>query len=166
MESPMRAALLQSVGKPLEVVDDVEIEDPRQGQVRVRVTHCGVCHSDLSIVDGAFPAPTPIVLGHEAAGVVDAVGPGVTGLAPGDRVVLTPVPPCGVCYGCLRGEPGTCVSILGMATSTHPDGRTGLSRKGEVVYRGVNLAAFSEYVVLPATGAVKVAADAPSKSSA
>ena len=157
----MRAALLQAAGQPLLVVDDVEIDDPRQGQVRVRVSHCGVCHSDLSIADGAFPAPTPIVLGHEAAGVVDAVGPGVTGVAPGDRVVLTPVPPCGVCYGCVRGEPGTCVSILGMATSAHPDGRTGLSRKGETVYRGVNLAAFSEYVVLPANGAVKVAADAP-----
>jgi Zn-dependent alcohol dehydrogenase len=157
----MRAALLQAVGKPLQVVDDVEIEDPRQGQVRVRVTHCGVCHSDLSIVDGAFPAPTPIVLGHEAAGVVDSVGPGVTGLAPGDRVVLTPVPPCGVCYGCVRGEPGVCVSIQGMLTNALPDGRTGLSRKGEIVYRGVNLGAFSEYVVLQATGAVKVAADAP-----
>jgi len=157
----MRAALLQAAGKPLELVDDVEIEDPRQGQLRVRVTHCGVCHSDLSIADGVFPTPTPIVLGHEAAGVVDAVGPGVDGLAPGDRVVLTPVPPCGVCYGCLRGEPGVCVSIQGMVTSALPDGRTGLSRKGEIVYRGVNLGAFAEYVVLPATGAVKVAADAP-----
>jgi S-(hydroxymethyl)glutathione dehydrogenase / alcohol dehydrogenase len=157
----MRAALLQAAGKPLEVVDDVEIEDPRQGQVRVRVTHCGLCHSDLSIADGVFPTPTPIVLGHEAAGIVDAVGPGVEGLASGDRVVLTPVPPCGVCYGCVRGEPGVCVSIQGMVTCAHPDGRTGLARKGERVYRGVNLGAFAEYVVLPATGAVKVAGDAP-----
>ncbi len=157
----MRAALLLAAGQPLLVVDDVEIEDPRQGQVRVRVSHCGVCHSDLSMADGAFPAPTPIVLGHEAAGVVDAVGPGVVGLAPGDHVVLTPAPPCGVCYGCVRGEPGTCVNILGMVTNALPDGRTGLSRKGEIVYRGVNLAAFSEYVVLPANGAVKVSPDAP-----
>jgi Zn-dependent alcohol dehydrogenase len=129
--------------------------------VRVRVTHCGVCHSDLSLVDGAFPAPTPIVLGHEAAGVVDALGPGVSDLSVGDRVVLTPVPPCGVCYGCLRGEPGVCVSIQGMMTSALPDGRTGLARKGEKVYRGVNLGAFAEYTVLPATGAVKVPADSP-----
>jgi len=157
----MRAALLQAVGTPLLVVDDVEIEDPRQGQVRVRVTHCGVCHSDLSIADGVFPAPTPMVLGHEAAGIVDAVGPGVDGLAAGDRVVLTPVPPCGVCYGCVRGEPGVCVSVQGMLTNALPDGRTGLSRKGEIVYRGVNLGAFAESVLLPATGAVKVAADAP-----
>ena len=81
----MRAALLRAAGQPFELVDDVEIDDPKTGEVRVRVSHCGVCHSDLSIADGSFPAPTPIVLGHEAAGVVDAVGPGVTGLAPGDR---------------------------------------------------------------------------------
>jgi len=157
----MRAALLQASGQPLELVDDVEIDDPKTGEVRVRVSHCGICHSDLSIADGAFPAPTPIILGHEAAGVVDAVGPGVAGLAPGDPVVLTPCPPCGRCYGCVRGEPGVCVNVQGMATSALPDGRTGLTRKGAIVYRGVNLAAFSEYVVLPATGAVKVAADAP-----
>ena len=100
----MRAALLETPGQPLAVVDDVEIEEPRAGQVRVKVAHCGICHSDLPIVDGSFPAPTPIVLGHEAAGVVDAVGPGVTNLVPGDPVVLTPCPPCGTCYWCVRGE--------------------------------------------------------------
>ena len=68
----MRAALLESLGTPLRVVDDVEIEEPRAGQVRVRVKHCGICHSDLSVVDGKFPVPTPVILGHEAAGVVDA----------------------------------------------------------------------------------------------
>ena len=157
----MRAALLEAPGRPFTLVDDVEVDDPKTGEVRVRVSHCGVCHSDLSIADGAFPAPTPIVLGHEAAGVVDAVGPGVTSLAKGDRVVLTPCPPCGRCYGCVRGEPGTCVNVLGMMTSALPDGRTALSRKGAVVYRGVNLAGFAEYAVLSETGAVKVAGDAP-----
>ena len=157
----MRAALLTTAGKPLELVDDVEIEKPGPGQVRVRVTHCGVCHSDLSVVDGAFPAPTPVVLGHEAAGVVDSLGPGVTGLAPGDPVVLTPCPPCGVCYGCVRGEPGTCANTQGLLTSTLPDGRTGLARKGGIVYRGVGLGAFSEFVLVPANGAIKVPKDAP-----
>ena len=83
----MRAALLETPGAPLQVVADVDIEDPRAGQVRVRVKHCGICHSDLSVVDGKFPVPTPVILGHEAAGVVDAVGDGVTQLAPGDPVV-------------------------------------------------------------------------------
>ncbi len=157
----MRAAVLVEARKPLVVCDDVEIAEPGPGQVRVRVQHCGVCHSDLSIVDGIFPSPMPVILGHEAAGVVDAVGPGVSGLAPGDHVVLTPVPPCGTCYFCLRGEPGVCVASSAIQTSTFPDGTTGLSRGGAVVYRGVGLGAFGEYALLPANGAVKVAPDVP-----
>lgn len=152
----MRAAVLEAAGQPLVVRDDVEIDAPRAGQVRVRVTHCGVCHSDLSIVDGVFPSPTPIVLGHEAAGIVDAIGPDVEGLAPGDPVVLSPVPACGRCYWCVRGEPGVCVDANAIQTSTFRDGRTGLSRRGEVVFRGVGLGAFAEYALTPAAGAVKV----------
>jgi S-(hydroxymethyl)glutathione dehydrogenase/alcohol dehydrogenase len=157
----MRAALLQSPGKPFLLCDDIEIAEPKAGQVRVKVSHCGVCHSDLSLADGVFPGPMPVILGHEAAGVVDAVGPHVVGLAVGDPVVLTPAPPCGQCYYCVRGEPSVCVSSIGIMTSTLPDGSTGLSRRGERVYRGVNLAAFAEYVVTPATGAVKIPKDVP-----
>jgi len=157
----MRAAVLVEAAKPLVVCDDVEIAEPKAGQVRVRVEHCGVCHSDLSIVDGVFPSPTPVVLGHEAAGVVDAVGPDVAGLAPGDHVVLTPVAPCGTCYFCVRGEPGVCVNASAITTNALPDGATGLSRGGAVVYRGVGVGAFGEYVLAAATGAVKVASDVP-----
>jgi Zn-dependent alcohol dehydrogenase len=153
--------VLEAPGHPLVVCDDVEIEDPGPGQVRVRVSHCGLCHSDLSIADGVFPSPLPIVLGHEAAGRVDALGPGVRALAPGDPVVLTPCPPCGGCYWCVRGEASLCVQSLGIMTNAFPDGRTGLSRGGHTVYRGVNLAAFSEYVVLPETGAVKLPEGVP-----
>jgi S-(hydroxymethyl)glutathione dehydrogenase/alcohol dehydrogenase len=157
----MRAALLEEAGRPLALVSDLQIAPPRAGEVRVRVTHCGVCHSDLSIADGVFPAPVPIVLGHEAAGVVDALGDDVRGLAVGDPVVLTPVPPCGVCFWCVRGEPGCCVNAASIMTNTHGDGTTGLMRDGATVYRGVGLGAFGEYVVIPATGAVKLPADAP-----
>jgi Zn-dependent alcohol dehydrogenase len=129
--------------------------------VRVRVTHCGVCHSDLSVADGVFPSPTPIVLGHEAAGVVDAVGADVEGLAAGDPVVLSPVPPCGTCYWCVRGEPGVCVNVGMLQTASFHDGTTGLSRNGGVVYRGVGLGAFAEYVLVPATGAIRVPAGVP-----
>ena len=83
----MRAAVLEEAAKPFVIRDDLDVAAPRTGQVRVRVTHCGICHSDLSLADGVFPPPTPIVLGHEAAGVVDAVGPDVTGLARGGTVV-------------------------------------------------------------------------------
>jgi Zn-dependent alcohol dehydrogenase len=120
-----------------------------------------VCHSDLSVADGVFPAPLPIVLGHEAAGHVDAVGEGVDGLAPGDPVILTPVPPCGRCYWCVRGEAALCVDAAGITTNSFPDGTTGLSRGGATVYRGLNVAAFAEYVVAPASGAVKVERDVP-----
>jgi len=157
----MRAAVLEEAGKPLVVRDDVTLDAPRTGEVRVRVTHCGVCHSDLSVVDGIFPSPLPIVLGHEAAGVVDALGADVTGLAVGDPVVLSPVPSCGTCYWCVRGEPGVCVNAGGVHQSTLPDGRTGLSRDGNLVFRGIGLGAFAEYALTPASGAVKIPADLP-----
>jgi Zn-dependent alcohol dehydrogenase len=127
----------------------------------VAVKHCGLCHSDLSIIDGSFPAPLPIVLGHEAAGVVEEVGPGVERVAVGDPVVLSACPPCGACYWCLRGEPGVCADSSGIVTNTFPDGSTRLSRGDERVYRGVGLGAFAESVLVPATGAVKVPAEVP-----
>lgn len=157
----MRAAVLEAPGRPLIVTDDVDIARPGPGQVRVAVSHCGVCHSDLSIVNGSFPAEPPIVLGHEATGTVEEVGPGVTMLAPGDAVVLTPCPPCGRCYGCVRGEPGTCVNTAALFANSLPDGSTPLSRKGEPVKRGLGVAAFAEYVVTPETGAVKIPSDVP-----
>src|SRR4051812_25835504 len=103
----MRAALLEAPEK-ISVVDDIEINQPRTGEVLVRVSHCGVCHSDLSVYDGSFPAPLPSVLGHEAAGTVEAVGPEVHSVAVGDPVILTPVPHCGRCYFCVRGQPTLC----------------------------------------------------------
>lgn len=156
----MNAALLEIPGQPLQI-GSVEIAAPGAGAVRVRVRHCGVCHSDLSIADGIFPAAVPIILGHEAAGVVEEVGEGVTDLVVGDPVVLTPCPPCGTCYWCVRGEPSVCVNAAGIQTNTFRDGSTGLSRGGEVVYRGVGVGAFAEYVVTPVTGAVKIPRDVP-----
>ncbi len=157
----MRAAVLEEVGAPLVVHDDVEAEEPRQGEVAVRVAHCGVCHSDLSVVDGTFPGILPIVLGHEAAGVVEAVGPGVANLAVGDHVVLTPCAPCGTCPWCIRGEWSLCANSDALMTASHPDGGTRLSRGGNVVHRGLAVAAFAETVIIQETGAVKVPDDMP-----
>lgn len=157
----MRAALLENYGQPLVVVDDMDIEPPHEGEVQVRIAHCGVCHSDLSVVDGALPAPVPSVLGHEAAGVVEAVGPGVTTLAVGDRVVLTPCPPCGQCYYCQRGEFSICVNSLGLLTSTLPDGGTRLSRGGQQIYRGLAIGGFGELATVQETAAIKVPDDVP-----
>ena len=157
----MRAALLEASEKPLAIVDDVDIEAPRAGEVRVRVSHCGVCHSDLSLVNGTFPFVAPTVLGHEAAGVVDSVGAGVTSVVPGDKVVLTPVAVCNACYWCTRGEYGCCVNTMSLSTGTFNDGRTPLSRHGQPVLRGVGLGGFAEFVITTETGAIKVAPDTP-----
>jgi S-(hydroxymethyl)glutathione dehydrogenase/alcohol dehydrogenase len=156
----MKAALLEAPGSPMKITD-VELDELRPGQVRVAVKHCSCCHSDLSIADGSFPAPLPIVLGHEAAGIVEAVAPGIAGLAPGDHVVLTPCPPCGTCYWCVRGEASSCVNSTAIMTNQFPDGTTGLSRGGQPVYRGLGVGAFAEYVVTHATGAVKIPDDVP-----
>lgn len=157
----MRAAVLDAAGAPLVVRDDVAVEEPRAGEVAVRVTHCGVCHSDLSIVDGTFPSGLPVILGHEAAGVVEALGPGVATLSVGDHVVLTPCPPCGRCPWCVKGQPSLCVNGDALFTGTHPDGGTRLALDGAVVHRGLGVAAFAETVVIQESGAIAVPHDVP-----
>jgi len=160
----MRAAILEEQGKPLWVIDDLAVADPGPGQVRVAVRHCGICHSDLGLIDAENPkARLPVVLGHEAAGVVERVGAGVAGLAPGDRVVLTPAPPCGTCYWCVRNEHALCVNSDEILTSMFADGTTGLSRGGRVVYRGLGVGGFAEHVITHSAGAVKIPRDVPTE---
>jgi Zn-dependent alcohol dehydrogenase len=151
----MLAALLEAPGKPVVVADDIDIDAPEAGEVLVRVHYCGLCHSDVSVLAGAN-APVPIIVGHEAAGVVEAVGPGVSRVAPGDPVMLTPCPPCGSCYWCLRGEHSICVNASAISTNAFPDGRTRLSRRGETVYRGLGVGAFAQFVLTQEAGAVPV----------
>ncbi len=157
----MRAAVFEAVGQPIDIVDDVEIAEPGPGEVLVKVTHCGVCHSDYSNVNGTFPIPGPIVLGHEAAGVVDRIGAGVTSVAPGDHVVLSPIAACGECYGCVRGEYGTCVNASSISTGTFVGGATGLARHSSAVYRGLAVGGFAEYALVAEGGAIKIADDIP-----
>jgi len=157
----MRAALLEESGKPLTIVDDIDIAEPGLGEVIVRVSHCGLCHSDVSQMDGTYQPRVPVILGHEAAGVVEAVGLGVSRVSPGDTVMLTPCPPCGHCYWCVRGEHSICVNASAIGSGTFPDGGTRLSRHGELVYRGVGMGAFSELVIIQETGAIPVPADTP-----
>jgi 2-desacetyl-2-hydroxyethyl bacteriochlorophyllide A dehydrogenase len=157
----MRAALFTGVGAPIQVVDDIELEAPRQGEVRVRVVACGVCHSDVSLVRGTFPAMGPTVCGHEAAGVVVETGDGVRSLSVGDHVVLSPNPSCGRCDYCARGLFSVCPDSMSIATSMMPDGTTRLSRGGEMVFRGLGLAAWAEQVVVPEQGAIRIDPDVP-----
>jgi len=157
----MRAALFTQVGVPLEVVDDLKLDAPRAGEVRVQVVACGVCHSDLSVVQGTFPSMGPTVLGHEAAGVVLELGEGVTSLEVGDHVILTPNAACGTCVYCLRGLHSVCASSMVIATSMLPDGTSRLSRNGETVFHGLGVAAWADQIVVHANGAIRIDDDLP-----
>jgi S-(hydroxymethyl)glutathione dehydrogenase/alcohol dehydrogenase len=154
----MRAAVLEPDGELK--VDQVRIEEPRADEVLVRVTDCGVCHSDLGYIDGSFPGARPVVLGHEAGGLVEAVGAGVEGLAPGDKVVLCPLPNCGHCYFCVRSQPTLCAKYsASIYTATRPDGTSPLSRDGAVIFRGLGVGGWADHAVVPRDAAVKVADD-------
>ena len=157
----MRAALLEKNQQPLALVEDVQVEDPRSGEVLVKVSHCGICHSDLTVVDMPGGGQLPQVLGHEAAGVVEAVGDGVTRLAKGDRVMLTPLPTCGVCYYCSRNQPSLCAEGQNFMTGTRMDGSSPLSRDGETVYHGFGLGGWGEYTTVHERRAVKIDDDTP-----
>ena len=132
----------------------------------VRITHCGVCHSDLSYAQGTLSIPLPVVLGHEAAGIVEEVGAGVTAPMPGEKVVLTNRPACGRCYWCVRGEAQLCAVATKMLEGVYPDGGTRLARDGQRVYRGFVVAAFAERTVVPASAAVPVPPDTPLATAA
>lgn len=157
----MRAALYEGQTPDLILVDDIEVEEPRADEVLVRIANCGICHSDITLVDLMAGSGDVSVLGHEAAGTVEAVGPMVTSLAPGDKVLLTPLAPCGSCYWCSRGEPTACHEAQLFASGFRPDGTTPLSRSGAPVKRGLGVAGFGEYTIVRAAGAVKLAPDTP-----
>ncbi|MCU0273857.1 MAG: Zn-dependent alcohol dehydrogenase [Acidimicrobiales bacterium] len=156
----MRAALLEQGGTPLRVVDDIEITPPGPGQVLVEVAACGICHSDLTMIDGQGSL-APVVLGHEAAGRVVEIGQGVTSVRPGDHVMLTPLPSCGRCYYCVRGQPTICVQAISLFTGLLPDGTSPLSRHGELVYRGLGVGGFGQYALVVENGAVPIPPDVP-----
>ncbi|MBS1677502.1 MAG: Zn-dependent alcohol dehydrogenase [Actinobacteria bacterium] len=142
---------------------DVDLAPPGPGEVEVAIAAAGVCHSDLHVVRGDWEVPTPVVLGHEGAGEVVAVGAGVEALVPGDHVVLSWVPSCGECRPCRAGRPAQCVVA---ATVTAPggvlfDGTSRLSAGGERLYHYLAVSSFAERVVVPASGAIKVRDDAP-----
>lgn len=154
----MRAALF--TGEPTLEITEIDVADPAPGQVRVRVHHCGLCHSDYTVLAGGL-GQVPQVLGHEASGVVDAVGPGVEALAVGDKVVLTPIASCGRCHWCVRNQPSQCVNKAQTFTAAFLDGTTGLSSGDVPVYRGMGVGGFAEYALVSETGAVKVPDDTP-----
>lgn len=146
-------------GARVEVVDDLEVRGPGPGEVLVAVAAAGLCHSDLSVIDGTIPFPSPVVLGHEGAGVVEAVGAGVTHVTAGDHVALSTIASCGACGECNRGRPTMCRRAIGM-----PD--KPFSRGGEPVHQFAANSAFAERTVVKAVQAVKIPQDIPLTSAA
>jgi S-(hydroxymethyl)glutathione dehydrogenase / alcohol dehydrogenase len=157
----MQAAVFREPGQPVEVCD-VELEPPHAGEALVRIAACGVCASDLHVVDGDLPEPVPLVLGHEASGVVVDIGPGVQRVGVGDHVVLALVPSCGKCAACLRGRPNFCELGGRMAaTGTLADGSSRLSIRGETLHHFNSVSSFAEYAVVPESVAVPIRRDVP-----
>ncbi|WOT35494.1 Zn-dependent alcohol dehydrogenase [Streptomyces coeruleorubidus] len=146
-------------GKQVRVVTDLDVREPGPGEVRVAISAAGLCHSDLSVVDGTIPFPVPVVLGHEGAGVVETVGEGVTHVAPGDHVSLSTLANCGTCAECDRGRPTMCRQAIGRP------GRP-FRHAGQPVHQFAANSAFAERTVVKAVQAVRIPGDIPMPSAA
>src|SRR5436190_6659721 len=158
----IRAAVLEQFDAPLEV-QELELAEPKAGEVLVRLVACGVCHTDLYTASGADPSGyAPAVLGHEGAGVVEAIGEGVTSVAPGDHVVTLFSPQCRECEHCHDPRTNLCLAIreqqgLGFL----PDGTARLSRDGGPIRHFMGCSTFAEYTVMPEIALANVSKDAP-----
>ncbi len=160
----VKAAVLQRIGapppyassRPLEIAE-VELDPPGEGEVLVRIEAAGLCHSDLSVINGDRPRPLPMVLGHEAAGVIEVLGPGVKGLAVGDHVVLVFVPSCGQCLPCRTGRPALCEpGAAANGAGTLLSGERRLHLDGAAVNHHVGVSAFAERAVVSANSVIRI----------
>ncbi len=158
----IRAAVLEEFGKPLSV-QTVDLAGPKAGEVLVRLHACGICHTDMYTASGVDPSGyAPCVLGHEGAGVVEAVGEGVTSVAVGDHVVTCFSPQCGQCVNCRSGRTNICVAIREQQNAGYlPDGTTRLSRGGEELRHFMGCSTFAEATVVSEYSLAKVSKEAP-----
>jgi len=161
-----KAAVLTGVDTPLVIREDISVQAPGPNEVRVKLGASGVCHSDLSVMNGTIPLPTPIVLGHEGAGTVIEVGDGVTRVAVGDHVVLSFVPNCQECYYCRRGQGYLCEKSAMQAAGGMLDGTTRLSSSEGPLHQMACLGTFSEETIVPDISVVKIPDDIPLKVAA
>ncbi|MGA8381327.1 MAG: Zn-dependent alcohol dehydrogenase [Stellaceae bacterium] len=156
----MRAAVLTEINTPLQILD-LEQEPPRVGEVRVRVKAAGVCMSDWHIINGDWPLPLPMVLGHEAAGIVAECGPDVVGLTPGDHVIFSFRPHCGHCHYCSSGQTVLCIGHNDSPRWLMHDGSARVRLNGEPVNQMARIGTFAEEVVCPAEQVIKIRPDLP-----
>jgi alcohol dehydrogenase/S-(hydroxymethyl)glutathione dehydrogenase/alcohol dehydrogenase len=161
-----QAAVLERVGTPLRLVE-VDLEPPHAGEVEVEIAATGVCHSDVSVLKQWLPHPLPVVLGHEGAGVITAVGEGVVDVEVGDRVVLSWLAQCGDCFYCLAGQPQLCEKAgVAFARGTLMDGSTRFSLRGQPMYQMAGLGTFARRCVVPARSAIRIPESIPFTSAA
>jgi len=157
----IQAALFYEPNVPFKV-ERIDLEAPRNGEVLVKIAAAGVCHSDWHLMTGATQHPTPVVPGHEGAGVVEAIGDGVSRVRPGDHVILNWAPNCGTCFYCLHDRPSLCSAYVdAIWAGTMLDGTSRLSRHGEAVFHFSSLACFAEYAVVPQECCVPLHPDVP-----
>jgi len=157
----VKAAILEAPTTDL-IVEYIDCQEPKAGEVLVRIAASGVCQSDLHVVHGTQTTPLPVVLGHEGAGTVEAVGPNVTRVKVGNHVVLSWLPYCGQCVYCLSGHPNLCsVAYAALAKGTLLDGTSRLSRSGKPIYHYSFISSFAEYAVVPEAGCVIIRPDIP-----
>ena len=152
-----RAAVAFEAGKPLEIVE-IDVAPPRKGEVLIRVTHTGVCHTDAYTLAGSDPEGVfPVVLGHEGAGIVVEVGEGVTSVGPGDHVIPLYTAECGKCDFCLSGKTNLCVAVREtQGKGLMPDGTTRFSYNGQPLYHYMGCSTFSEYTVVAEVSLAKI----------
>ncbi|MCP4003065.1 MAG: Zn-dependent alcohol dehydrogenase [bacterium] len=153
----MKAAVMRANNAPLEI-EDVEIDDPGPGEVLLKTSASGICHSDLHVIEGSLPVPPPCILGHEPAGIVEAVGQGVSEFAPGDHVIGCLTSWCGVCKFCTAGRPYLCPSQY---EGRPLDAKPRLSRGGDPIMQFANLSSFAEKMLCPERSLVKIREDMP-----
>jgi Zn-dependent alcohol dehydrogenase len=154
-----RAAVCRKFGAPLRI-EEVELADPGPGEVRVKIAACAICHSDIYFLEGAWGGELPAVYGHEAAGVIESVGPGVTRLKVGDPVVATLIRSCGFCPACSEGAPVFCEEVFPL------DRRSPLTdHSGESIVHGMRIGAFAEHVVVDASQVALIPRDMPLDSA-
>src|SRR5215210_3229777 len=170
----IRAAVLDEMGAPAPYarsmplkIETIELDPPGPGEILVKIAAAGLCHSDLSVIEGNRPRPMPMALGHEAAGVVEDIGPGVDDLAKGDHVVMVFVPSCGHCLPCSEGRPALCEP--GAAANTAGTLLSGARRircDGAEINHHLGVSAFAEYAVVSRRSLVKIDRDLPLQEAA
>jgi len=158
----IKAALLFAPGEKLHI-ETITLDAPKAGEVRIKLAASGVCHSDYHVMTGDTKQPNPVILGHEGAGIVEAIGEGVTRVKVGDHVVLSWTPDCGECFYCLRGQPYLCTTFTDpLWAGTQLDGTCRTHRaNGEDVYLYCGLGTFSEYTVVPQQACIPIRKDVP-----